>query len=424
MNPPFALISFPVGMLVCAIALAKDPPPIAAPTPPSREALGSKVAREQASLLALYRELHAAPELSFQEEKTSRRLAVEMRAAGFEVTEKIGGWGVVCVLRNGLGKTVLVRTDMDALPVREMTGLPFASKVRVKDDQGRDVSVMHACGHDVHMACWVGAARVLASLKENWRGTLVFIAQPAEERLAGAEAMLADGLFERFPRPDVCLALHDDSELRSGTLGLTSGAVTANIDTVDISVRGIGGHGAMPEKGKDPIVLAAQIVLALQTIDSREVPPLEPVVVTVGSVHGGTKHNIIPDEVRLQLTVRTTSMETRQKVLNAITRIARGQAISAGIPEGLLPEVKTVVKESTPVLTNDPAIVERLRRVFAEWYSEENVRERKPLMVGEDFSRYGLTEHKIPVCMFWLGATSADQIRESEKAGEPPPGLH
>ena len=420
MNAPSLLVRFASGMLISSSLFAEQST-TAQPMP--REALHGRVAQERENLLSLYRELHAAPELSFQEETTSARLAAEMRAAGFEVTEKVGGWGVVAVLRNGPGKTVLVRTDLDGLPVREITGLPYASKVRTKDEQGRDVWVMHACGHDVHMACWVGAARVLAASKDRWRGTLVFIAQPAEERGAGAEAMLNDGLFQRFPKPDLCLAMHDSSELPAGKFGLTSGVATANVDNVDILVHGIGGHGAMPEKTKDPIVLASQIVVALQTIDSREMPPLEPVVVTVGSIHGGTKHNIIPDEVRLQLTVRTFGMEVREKVLAAIARIARGQAISAGLPEGLMPEVKAA-GHLTPMLHNDPALIERLRGVFSELYGASSVIDRKPMMGGEDFSRFGMTDDKIPVCMFWLGATPAETIRESEKSGEPAPSLH
>lgn len=408
---------FTAGLLVPAGLCAQKPA-----TSPARAALQSKVAGEQESLWQLYRELHAAPELSFHEEKTSARLAAEMRAAGFEVTEKVGGWGVVAVLRHGPGKTILVRTDMDGLPVRELTGLPYASKVRTKDDQGRDVSVMHACGHDLHMACWVGAARVLVALKEHWRGTLVFIGQPAEERLGGAEAMLKDGLFQRFPKPDLCLALHGSADLPAGTLGFTPGAAMANVDSLDLLVRGLGGHGATPHKAKDPIVLAAHIVVALQTIDSRELSPTEPVVVTVGSLHAGTKHNIIPDEARLQLTVRTFSMETREKVLASIARIARGQAISAGLPDNLLPEIKS--SEFTPVLRNDPALVERLRGLFRGLYGEDKIRERPPMMGGEDFSRYGLTGDKIPLCMFWLGATPEAALRESEKTGEPAPGLH
>lgn len=417
---PRLLRCFAAGLLMPGALFAQQPTG-ASPIP--RETLPGKVAKEQESLLQLYRELHAAPELSFQEEKTSARLAAEMRAAGFEVTEKVGGWGLVAVLRNGAGKTILVRTDLDGLPVREITGLPHASKARAKDEQGRDVWVMHACGHDVHMACWVGAARVLAASKDQWRGTLVFIGQPAEERGAGAEAMLNDGLFQRFPKPDLCLAIHNMSDLPAGKFGLTSGAATANVDSVDIVVRGVGGHGAMPDKTKDPIVLASQIVVALQTIDSREVAPLEPVVVTVGSIHGGTKHNIIPDEVRLQLTVRTFSKEVREKVLAAIARIARGQAMSAGLPKGLMPEVK-VSERLTPTLHNDSALAERLRRVFTELYGKDNVLDRKPMMGGEDFSRYGMTNDKIPVCMFWLGAIPAETMRGAEKSGEPAPSLH
>jgi len=423
MNAPrCVLVCLCLFVLLRINALAKEPP---APASPAnlREALQGKVAHEQETLLALYRELHASPELSYHEEKTSQKLAAEMRAAGLEVTEKVGGWGVVCVLRNGEGKTVLVRTDMDALPVPELTGLPYASKVRTKDDNGRDVRVMHACGHDFHMACWVGVARVLASMKDKWHGTIVFIGQPAEERGGGAEAMLKDGLFQRFPKPDLCLALHDHADLPAGSVGLTSGAAAANADNVDLVIHGIGGHGAMPDKTKDPIVLAAQIVLALQTIDSRELPPLEPVVVTVGSIHGGTKHNIIPDEVRLQLTVRTFSMETRKKVLAAIVRIARGQAIAAGLPENLMPEL-IADERFTPMLNNDPPIVETLRGLFTGIYGKENVIETKPMMGSEDFSRYGMTDDKIPVCMIWIGATPAAKLSEAAKTGVAVPGLH
>jgi hippurate hydrolase len=413
--PRIALFCSVLSLLPNGVSVAGEPGYV--------PAVRARVVQERASLLALYRELHTAPELSFHEENTSKRLAAEMRAAGMEVTENVGGWGVVAVLKNGPGRTILVRTDMDALPVEEQTGLPYASKARTKDDLGRDVPVMHACGHDFHMASWVGAARVLAAMKNEWRGTLVFIAQPAEERGAGASAMLRAGLFRRFPKPDVCLAMHVSNELPAGTLGLTSGAATANADSVDVIVRGLGGHGAMPDKTKDPIVLASQIVLAWQTIDSRELPPQEPVVVTVGSIHGGTKHNIIPDEVRLQLTVRTFSMETRKKTLDAIARIARGQAISAGIPEKLMPEV-TVSETTTPMLANDPAIIGKLHTVFAELHGRENVRERPPMMGGEDFSRYGMTEDRIPVCMFWVGATPAAAMAEAEKSGQPVPSLH
>jgi hippurate hydrolase len=259
-----------------------------------RDAVTQNMDQHYAATEQLYRELHAAPELSFQEEQTSARMAKEMRALGWEVTEKVGRLGVVAVLKNGPGPTVLVRCDMDGLPVREKTGLPFASKAMGKDPAGLDVPVMHACGHDTHMTCWVSSARALTSLREKWRGTLVYIAQPAEETVGGARAMLADGLFTRFPKPNFCIALHVHSDLPTGVIGTLEGPTMANVDSVDVTIRGIGGHGAAPQAAKDPIVLAAQFVLAIQTIDSREISPFEPVVVTVGSIHGGTKRNIIP----------------------------------------------------------------------------------------------------------------------------------
>jgi hippurate hydrolase len=385
--------------------------------------LTSTIEAQVPEMLRLYQHLHANPELSFMEEKTSARLAEEMRAVGFEVTEKVGGWGVVAVFRNGPGRTVLVRTDMDALPVRELTGLPYASKGKTKDQEGKEVSVMHACGHDMHMACWVGTAKALLSLKQQWKGTLVFIGQPAEERGGGAEPMLKDGLFSRFPKPDVCLALHCGAETAAGSVAITFDGATANVDSVDIVVRGVGGHGAQPQTTKDPVVLASQIVLALQTIASREVHPLEPVVVTVGSIHGGTKHNIIPESVTLQLTVRTVSDKTRQQVLESIRRIARGQGIAAGLPEDLLPEVKTS-ETFTPVVMNDDTIARRLLELFKKQFGTERVKERKPTMGGEDFSRYGMTKEKVPICMFWLGATEAGQVAEAQRNQRPLPSLH
>ena len=374
-------------------------------------------------LIDLYHELHASPELSLHEEKTSTRLAAEMRKLGLEVTEKVGGWGVVAVLKNGPGKTVMVRTDLDALPVREITSLPFGSKVKTKDDAGNEVSVMHACGHDMHMTCWVGTAGALVAHKDQWHGTVVFIAQPAEERSLGATAMLSDGLFTRFPKPDICLALHCSAELPAGTLGITSGAATASVDTVDILVHGIGGHGSQPQATKDPIVLAAQLVLALQTIHSRELHPLDPAVITVGSIHGGTKHNIIPDEVKLQLTVRTTSMETRKKVLAAIERIARGLGIAAGMADDLLPEVKTS-PIFNPVLENDPALCDKLGAAFVSTFGGDHFVKTKPSMVGEDFNRYGRTDEHLPICLFWLGTVPPAQLAEATKTGRPLPSLH
>ena len=388
-----------------------------------RAVIGVPVDQHYPALLELYKHLHANPELSLCEEKTSARLADELRRAGYEVTPKVGGHGVVAVLKNGAGPTVLVRSDMDALPVKEQTGLPYASAVTAKDPAGKEVSVMHACGHDVHTTCLVGTAQVLAQLKDRWHGTLVLIGQPAEELGGGAKRMLADGLFTRFPRPDYCLALHDTSDVPAGAINYTPGFSAANVDSVDITVRGVGGHGAHPYKTKDPVVLASQIVLALQTIVSREVKAGEPAVVTVGSIHGGTKHNIIPDEVKLQLTVRSYADEVRKQVLDAIPRIVRGQAIAAGMPEDRLPIVD-IEPEYTPAVYNDPKLTGRLMTLFRALFGEANVVEEKPSMGGEDFGEYGRTEHKIPICMFDIGVVPREEFEAAQRAGKPLPGLH
>jgi hippurate hydrolase len=401
-------------MTVCGFAQS----PLAA-----REQVQSRLQQEYPSLFELYKYLHAHPELSLHEVQSAARVAEELRKAGYEVTAGVGKHGVVAVLRNGPGPTVLVRADMDALPVKEQTGLPYASTVVTKDGQGNDVPVMHACGHDMHMTCLVGTARLLAQLRDVWHGTLVLIGQPAEEVGGGAAAMLADGLFQRFPRPDFCLAIHDDAELAAGTVGYTPGYSGANVDSVDIIVHGVGGHGAYPHKTKDPVVLAAQIVLELQTIASREVRPGEPVVVTVGSIHGGTKRNIIPDQVVLQLTVRSYSDDVRQHTLDSIKRIARGQAIAAGIPEDRLPEVR-VADDFTPALYNDPALTERLTVVLKGWFGETNLIQKPPSMGGEDFSEYGRVKPQIPICMFNVGAVSPDALKESQRTGKPLPSLH
>jgi hippurate hydrolase len=372
------------------------------------------------SLQSLYKAIHAHPELSLQEEKTSARLARELKAAGFEVTEKVGGYGVVGVLRNGKGPTVLVRTDMDALPVTEATNLPYASKERVRDKNGNDVGVMHACGHDMHMACWTGTARVLASLKDRWSGTLVFIGQPAEEIGTGARLMLEAGLFKKFPKPDYCLALHCNPLFPYGHVGFTEGLALANVDSVDIVMKGKGGHGAAPHTTIDPVVLAARVVLDLQTIVSRETNPTDPVVVTVGSIHGGTKHNIIPNEVKLQLTVRTTKDATREHTLKAIERIAKAAAQGAGAPA---PEVKVDPGEFTPALVNEPKLTRKTVALFKEVLGEDKVHERPPVMGGEDFSRYG--REGIPVFMYWLGTLPPERIADAAKeGGKPLPSLH
>ena len=388
-----------------------------------RPLIDDQVKKEGEPLLALYKDLHRHPELSFQEKETSKRIAEELRGAGYEVATGIGRYGVVGVLRNGAGPTVLVRTDLDALPVKEQTGLPYASTVMTKDAQGDDVPVMHACGHDIHMSCAVGTARVLARLKDHWQGTVVIIGQPAEERGGGARAMLADGLYQKFPRPDFCLALHDDTELAAGQIGFTPGFAAANVNSIDMTVYGVGGHGAHPDRTHDPIVLAAQIVLALQTIVSREIPPGEPAVVTIGSIHGGTKHNIIPDQVKLQLTVRSYTDDVRKKTLESIERIARGQAIAAGVPEDRMPSVK-FSEDMTPALYNDPKLTERVVQLFRKEFGDENIVEKKPTMGGEDFSEFGRTRERVPVFMFNLGAARPEAIEEHERTGKPLPSLH
>lgn len=396
---------------------------IRAPAASPQEGVKAIVNREYASLFALYTNLHAHPEISFQEKNTAARVAAELTRAGFTVTENVGGHGVVAVLKNGDGSTLLVRSDLDALPVKELTGLPYASVERTRDDKGNDVDVMHACGHDIHMTCLVGTARTVAALKDQWRGTLVMIGQPAEERGGGARAMLKDGLFTRFPKPDSCIALHVAADMPAGTVGHVEGPALANVDSVDITVRGVGGHGAWPHTTKDPIVLASQIVVALQTIVSREVAPGEPAVVTVGSIKGGEKHNIIPEEVQLQLTLRSYTDEVRAQTIAAVKRIVNGLAQAAGIPENRLPIIK-IKDEFTPALHNDPKLMLRLAGVFEQWLASPNVIARKPVMGGEDFSEYGRTPDRIPVAMFWLGAASPEVLRETLRVGKIPPSLH
>ena len=372
----------------------------------------------------LYLALHQAPELSYHEVNTSKRMAEEMRALGFEVTEDVGGFGVVSVMRNGEGPVVLLRADMDALPVKEQTGLPYASGVTALDDRGNEVPVMHACGHDIHMSAFVGAARRLAALRDAWSGTLIMINQPAEERGGGARAMLEAGLFERFPKPDYNIAFHDAANGPAGAIGFTKGWALANVDSVDLTVFGLGGHGAYPETTKDPVVLAAEIVMALQTLVSRETSALDSAVVTVGSIHGGTKHNIIPDKVELQLTVRSYTDAVRNKLLKGIERIAVNLGRAAGMPEDKLPVVKLVGDEFTPAMYNDEALTDRIVSAFRAEGVSDIIREVPPAMGGEDFSRFGRTEDKIPSLLFWVGAVNREVYRKAEAAGETLPSLH
>jgi amidohydrolase len=387
---------------------------------PTLTAVDAKVDAEVKDLIALYQHFHANPELSLQEVESAARLAKELRGLGFDVTEKVGGTGLVALFKNGPGPTVMVRADMDALPVVEQTGVPYASKVRAKDKAGNDVGVMHACGHDVHMTCLVGTARVLTSMKDKWSGTLMMIAQPAEEIGVGAKAMLDDGLFTRFPKPDYALALHADALTKVGVIRYTEGLAMANVDSVDVTVKGKGGHGAAPHTTVDPVVLSARIVLDLQTIVSREVNPTDPAVVTVGSIHGGTKHNIIPNEVKLQITVRTTKDAVRDHVLKAIERVVTTAAEGARAPK---PEMRLRVDEFTPATFNDVPLTRKTVELFREVLGPENVKERPPLMGGEDFSRYG--KAGVPIMMYFLGTIPDDRYAESEKpGGRPLPSMH
>jgi hippurate hydrolase len=376
---------------------------------------------ELPELVDLYKHFHQHPELSLMEEKSAARLAKEIKALGFEVTEKVGGTGVVAVLKNGNGPTVLVRADMDALPIVEQTGLPYASKVVTRDKSGREVGVMHACGHDVHMACWVGVARVLSALKDRWSGTLVFVAQPAEEIGAGARMMLADGLYRRFPKPDYCLALHADALAEAGHIHYTEGLAMANVDTVEIVIKGRGGHGAAPHLTIDPIVIAARLIVDLQTIVGRELKPTEPGVVTVGSIHGGTKANIIPNDVKLQITVRSTTDANRKLILESIERKAKAAAASANAPA---PEVSVVNDEFTPKLENHPELTRKTVALFKQVLGEDKIHTRPVIMGGEDFSRYGLNG-EIPVFMYFLGSVSSERVAASKReGGKPLPGGH
>ena len=387
---------------------------------------------ELPSLLAIYKDIHSHPELSTREEKTSALVAKELRATGCEVTENFGKYdnpnlkcyGVVGIMKNGTGPTVLVRTDMDALPVEEDTGLPYASKVTAQGDDGREVHVMHACGHDAHMSAFIGTARALQRLKDRWSGTIVFIGQPAEETVGGARALLKAGLYNRFGKPDFALGFHDKADLQTGHIGVTPGYTYANVDSVDVTVRGVGGHGAYPHKTKDPIVLAAEMINAWQTIASRENNPLDPIVVTVGSIHGGTKHNIIPDEVKMQLTVRTYKSEVRDRVLKAIDQIAKGIASAGGVPADRAPIVNVLKDQFTPATYNNPDLTKRLVGVWKNVLGTDNVEIVDPTMGGEDFAEYSLPDHSIPAVDFHIGAVDPEKIAQFKREGKELPSLH
>ena len=387
------------------------------------------VDKQLPSLVATYKSVHAAPELSHHEAETSAMLAEELRKAGYTVTEHVGkypdgsqAFGVVAIMKNGAGPTLLVRTDLDALPVTEDTGLAYASKVRSKNPAGQDVGVMHACGHDIHITTMIGVARNMAALKSQWHGTLMLIGQPSEETIDGAKAMMADHLYERFGKPDLAIALHD-SNFAAGKVSVVPGPALASSTSIDVVMRGIGSHGAAPEAGKDPVVMAGEFIVQLQTIVSRSTPPSQPAVVTVGHIMGGTKRNIIPDEVKMELTTRCYSEEERQIIIEGIKRVAKGVAISAGVPADRMPIVTVLDDESTPATYNDPALSARLQKIFVAKLGADNVIEKQAIMGSEDFGIFSM-DHKIPAVIFWLGAYDPAKVAESERTGKPLPSPH
>lgn len=393
-------------MAICTAALSQ-----------AADAPGDWLKQQTPELVSLYKDFHEHPELSFREVKTAEKIAAELKAAGCEVTTGIGRLGVVGLLKNGDGPVIMVRSDLDALPVTEETGLPYASKATSKNDAGLGVGVMHACGHDMHMTCLVGTARFLAAHKDRWSGTVMFIGQPAEETSGGAEAMIKDGLFHRFPKPKYALALHVDASLAAGKVGYRAGYMLANVDSVDVTLHGKGGHGAYPQTTIDPIVQAAHLVIDLQSLISRENSPFEPAVITVGSIHGGTKHNIIGNSCKLQITVRSYADTVRQKLLDGIRRKAKAAAESAGAAE---PDVK--VFDFTPALRNDEKLVELLLPTLRRTLGDEQIVPVEPSMGGEDFSQYGLAG--VPVCMLRLGSVEAERLQKMQTAGQRIPSLH
>jgi len=374
-------------------------------------------------LESLYLQLHQAPELSLHEKETGKLIAAQLRTMGFKITENIGGYGVVGLFRNGNGPTVMIRTDTDGLPIIEQTGKNYASTATTLDQHNNTVGLMHGCGHDIHMSSFIGTAQQLMANKSKWQGTLMMVAQPAEEIGAGAKAMLKEGLFEKIAKPDHVLGLHVSAALPAGKVAIAPGYALANVDSVDITVKGKGGHGAYPHTTIDPVVIAARIVLALQTINSREVSPLEPSVITVGSIHGGAKHNVISDQVKLQLTLRSYNQDVRTQQIKAIRRLTKGIAISAGLSEDLYPTV-FVQDENTPSTYNNPEQTVGVKQSIENELGSEYVVESKPVMAGEDFGRYGLTDDKLPITIFWLGGVENNLYQQSLKTGESLPSLH
>jgi len=393
--------------------------------------LSGMVNSQLPGLVETYKGIHSQPELSHHEEHTAALLAGELRKAGYTVTERVGkypdgsqAYGLIAILENGTGPRLLIRADMDALPVTEETGLPYASHVRTKNAAGVEVGVMHACGHDVHVTSLIGTARALAASKSAWHGTLMLVGQPSEETIDGAKAMLADHLYERFGTPDLAIALHDSNKGAAGTVSITSGPALASSTSVDVVMRGIGAHGSQPQNAIDPIVMAGQFIVELQSVVSRQEDPQDPSVVTIGDIHGGTKRNIIPYEVKMEITARAYSDKARQVFVDGIRRTAEGVALAAGVPADRAPIVTVLEDESTPVMYNDPALTARVKKAVAGALGAANVFDERPIMGSEDFGVFGLEGHKIPTVMFWLGAMDPVKFAAAEKAGKSLPGAH
>jgi amidohydrolase len=391
----------------------------------------SFVNSETPALVDTYKDIHAHPELSHFEERTSGILAAALREAGYTVTERVGrypdgsqAYGVVGILKNGAGPTLMIRADMDALPIVEETGVPYASHVTMKDRAGQLVGVMHACGHDVHTTVMIGTARAMAAMKSQWHGTLMLVGQPSEETIDGAKAMLADHLYERFGRPDHIIGLHDTNELPAGTVGVTSGVMQASSTSIDVVIRGIGGHGAHPSAGRDPITLAALYITQIQTIVSREEDPQDPTVVTVGDIHGGTKRNIIPDAVKLELTTRSFSDKSRNTVIQGLKDMAAGITESAGLPPEKAATVTVLEDESTPVEYNDPAMTAQVRATLVKTLGAVHVLDLPRIMGSEDVGIFALPSHEIPLVYFRLGAMDPEKLAAAHAAGKELPGPH
>jgi amidohydrolase len=414
------------GMAVCGMTVALTAVLTIRTTAQEVPAL---VDKQLPGLLTTYKGLHTSPELSHHEIQTAAMLAEEMRKAGYTVTERVGkypdgsqAYGVVAILKNGPGPTLLIRADMDALPVTEDTHLPYASKVRSKNPAGQEVGVMHACGHDIHVTTMIGVARNMATLKSQWHGTLMLIGQPSEETIDGAKAMVADHLYERFGKPDLAIALHD-ANFAAGKVSVVPGPALASSTSIDVVMRGVGSHGAAPEAGKDPVVMAGEFIVELQTVVSRSVPPSQPAVVTVGHILGGTKRNIIPDEVKMELTTRSYSEQVRQTIIEGVKRTAKGVAIAAGVPEDRMPIVTVLDDESTPATINDQDLAAKLQKIFVAKLGADNVIERQAIMGSEDFGIFSL-DQKIPAVIFWLGAYDPAKVAESERTGVALPSPH